>query len=165
VLSFEPHPRDFFAAKAGKPELAPPRIATLRDKLSELAALRHRAGGGHALRRPAGVASPQQFIDEVLRSGWTRATCSWATTSASAPSGAGDYASSTPPGPSPASMSRACMSYEVHGLRVSSSAVREALAAGDLARAAACWAGRTAISGHVLHGRKLGRELGRAFAR
>ena len=36
VLTFEPHPRDFFAAKLGKPELAPARIATLRDKLEEL---------------------------------------------------------------------------------------------------------------------------------
>jgi riboflavin kinase/FMN adenylyltransferase len=37
VLTFEPHPRDFFAALARKPELAPARIATLRDKLTELA--------------------------------------------------------------------------------------------------------------------------------
>ena len=36
VLTFEPHPRDFFAMKAGKPDLAPARIATLRDKLTEL---------------------------------------------------------------------------------------------------------------------------------
>ena len=36
VMTFEPHPRDFFAAKLGKPELAPARIASLRDKLSEL---------------------------------------------------------------------------------------------------------------------------------
>ena len=33
VMTFEPHPRDFFAARAGKPEAAPARIATLRDKL------------------------------------------------------------------------------------------------------------------------------------
>ena len=32
VMTFEPHPRDYFAAVAGKPELAPARIATLRDK-------------------------------------------------------------------------------------------------------------------------------------
>ena len=32
VLTFEPHPRDYFAELAGKPELAPARIATLRDK-------------------------------------------------------------------------------------------------------------------------------------
>ena len=36
VLSFEPHPRDFFAARSGRPEAAPPRISTLRDKLGEL---------------------------------------------------------------------------------------------------------------------------------
>ena len=52
------------------------------------------------------------------------------------------------------------LSYEVHGLRVSSSAVREALAAGDMARAAALLGRPYSISGHVLHGRKLGRELG-----
>ena len=52
------------------------------------------------------------------------------------------------------------LSYEVHGLRVSSSAVRDALAAGDMARAAALLGRPYAISGHVVHGRKLGRTLG-----
>jgi riboflavin kinase/FMN adenylyltransferase len=36
VMTFEPHPRDYFAQLAGKPEMAPTRIATLRDKLTEL---------------------------------------------------------------------------------------------------------------------------------
>ena len=36
VLTFEPHPRDYFAGAARKPELAPARIGTLRDKLTEL---------------------------------------------------------------------------------------------------------------------------------
>ncbi len=52
------------------------------------------------------------------------------------------------------------MSSEVHGLRVSSSAVRDALAAGDLRRAEALLGRPYAISGHAQHGRKLGRELG-----
>ena len=51
-------------------------------------------------------------------------------------------------------------SYEVRGLRVSSSAVREALAAGDMARAAALLGRPYSISGHVVHGKKLGRSLG-----
>jgi len=51
-------------------------------------------------------------------------------------------------------------SYEVHGLRVSSSAVREALAAGDMKKAAELLGRPYAISGRVRHGRKLGRELG-----
>ena len=38
VLTFEPHPRDYFAKIMGKPSLAPARIATLRDKLAELEA-------------------------------------------------------------------------------------------------------------------------------
>ena len=50
-------------------------------------------------------------------------------------------------------------SYEVHGTRVSSSAVREALAAGDMERTAALLGRPYAISGHVVHGRKLGRQL------
>jgi len=50
-------------------------------------------------------------------------------------------------------------SYEVHGTRVSSSAVREALAAGDMERVAALLGRPYAISGHVVHGRKLGRQL------
>jgi riboflavin kinase/FMN adenylyltransferase len=52
------------------------------------------------------------------------------------------------------------MSYEVHGLRVSSSAVREALARGDMGAAAALLGRPYSISGHVLHGAKLGRDLG-----
>jgi riboflavin kinase/FMN adenylyltransferase len=36
VLSFEPHPRDYFARRAGRADQAPRRVATLRDKLSEL---------------------------------------------------------------------------------------------------------------------------------
>jgi riboflavin kinase/FMN adenylyltransferase len=52
------------------------------------------------------------------------------------------------------------LSYEVHGLRVSSSAVREALANGDMVRTAALLGRPYAISGHVMHGRKLGRDLG-----
>jgi hypothetical protein len=52
------------------------------------------------------------------------------------------------------------LSYEVHGLRVSSSAVRDALAAGDMPRAQALLGRPYSISGHVVHGRKLGRDLG-----
>lgn len=44
-------------------------------------------------------------------------------------------------------------------MRVSSTAVREALAAGDMAAAASLLGRPYAISGHVVHGRKLGRAL------
>jgi riboflavin kinase/FMN adenylyltransferase len=50
-------------------------------------------------------------------------------------------------------------SYEVHGLRVSSSAVRDALGQGRLQDVQALLGRPYSISGHVVHGRKLGREL------
>ena len=36
VMTFEPHPREFFAHKMGDMSKAPPRIANLRDKLQAL---------------------------------------------------------------------------------------------------------------------------------
>jgi riboflavin kinase/FMN adenylyltransferase len=51
-------------------------------------------------------------------------------------------------------------SYEVHGLRVSSSAVRDALGQGRMGDAARLLGRPYCISGHVVHGRKLGRTLG-----
>jgi riboflavin kinase/FMN adenylyltransferase len=50
-------------------------------------------------------------------------------------------------------------SYEVHGVRVSSSVVRDALAAGDMALAARMLGRPYTVSGHVVHGQKLGRSL------
>ena len=46
------------------------------------------------------------------------------------------------------------------GIRISSSAVRQALADGDLEHARRLLGHGYAISGHVIHGRKLGRNLG-----
>jgi riboflavin kinase/FMN adenylyltransferase len=51
-------------------------------------------------------------------------------------------------------------SYEVHGLRVSSSAVRSALKDGNMAEVTRLLGRPFSISGHVIHGRKLGRSLG-----
>ncbi|MDP9125803.1 MAG: bifunctional riboflavin kinase/FAD synthetase, partial [Pseudomonadota bacterium] len=69
VMTFEPHPRDFFARRAGKPALAPARIATLRDQIVEL----ERCGIDHVivLRFDEYLASlsPEQFIADVLVKG------------------------------------------------------------------------------------------------
>jgi riboflavin kinase/FMN adenylyltransferase len=50
--------------------------------------------------------------------------------------------------------------FEDGGERISSTAVRTALASGDLGRAQRLLGRPYAISGHVLHGRKLGRSMG-----
>jgi riboflavin kinase / FMN adenylyltransferase len=161
VLSFEPHPRDHFARRAGPPRAAPARIGTLRDKLAELercgidrvvvarfdaVSLARVAAGLHRHVLLRGLRARYVLVGDDFSFG-ARAP---ATTRCS-----------TPPGANAGFDVARMLSYEVHGLRVSSSAVRDALAAGRHgARRRRCWAGPTAISGHVQHGRKLGRELG-----
>jgi riboflavin kinase/FMN adenylyltransferase len=162
VMTFEPHPRDYFAALAGKPELAPARIATLRDKLGEL----ERCGVDQVVvlrfDRAFAAQAPQAFIDDVLVRGLGAKVVLVGDDFRFGAKRAGDYAmldaASAAAGFDVARM----LSYEVHGLRVSSSAVREALARGDMAAAAALLGRPYSISGHVVHGRKLGRELGQS---
>jgi riboflavin kinase/FMN adenylyltransferase len=160
VMTFEPHPRDFFAAKAGKPELAPARIATLRDRLTEL----QRCGIDQVvvLRFDDRLAalSPQAFIDQVLVQGLHARYVLVGDDFRFGAKRAGDYAMLDAAGTAAGFDVARMMSYEVHGLRVSSSAVREALGSGDMARVASLLGRPYSISGHVLHGRKLGRGLG-----
>jgi riboflavin kinase / FMN adenylyltransferase len=160
VLTFEPHPRDFFAARLGKPETAPARVATLRDKLAEL----ERCGIEQTVVLPfdAALAShtPAAFALDVLVAGFGARYVLVGDDFRFGAKRAGDYAMLDAAGAVHGFDVARMQSYEVHGLRVSSSAVREALAAGDMDRAAALLGRPYSISGHVLHGAKLGRELG-----
>ena len=160
VMTFEPHPRDWFAQKAGKPELAPLRIAPLRDKLAEL----QRCGVDDVVLmrfddRLASL-SPTDFIDKVLCQGLNARYVLVGDDFRFGAKRAGDYALLDEQGAHKGFDVARMMSYEVHGLRVSSSAVREALAAGNMAQAARLIGRPYSISGHVVHGRKLGRDLG-----
>ena len=160
VLTFEPHPRDFFARRAGKPELAPPRIATLRDKLAEI----ERCGVERVvvMRFDEALASmsPQAFIDDVLRHGLHARYVLVGDDFRFGAGRSGNYAMLDEAGTRAGFDVARMMSYEVRGQRVSSSTVREALAAGQMAQAAALLGRPYTISGHAIHGRKLGRELG-----
>ena len=160
VMSFEPHPRDHFARKLGKPEAAPARISTLRDKLAEL----QRCGIDHVVVVPfgdrfAGMA-PQAFITDVLVRGLQARYLLVGDDFSFGARRAGNYAMLDAAGADHGFEVARMLSYEVHGLRVSSSAVREALAAGRMADAAALLGRPYTVSGHAIHGRKLGRELG-----
>lgn len=160
VLTFEPHPRDYFAAVAHKPELAPARIGTLRDKLTDLA----QCGVDQVVVLPfdARLASlsPQSFIDEVLVHGLGAQYVLVGDDFRFGAKRAGDYAMLDAAGTSQGFDVARMNSYEVHGLRVSSSAVRGALGAGNMDDTARLLGRPYRISGHVVHGRKLGRELG-----
>ena len=159
VLTFEPHPREFFAAQA-----APTRLTSLREKLELLAA--HGVERTHVQRfdRQFAALAPGAFVEEVLAK---RLEARWLLVGEDFRFGAkraGDLALLKNLGPR--------YGYEVEilpavaraGARVSSSAVRAALAAGDLAAAEDLLGRPYSISGRVVHGRKLGRELGFATA-
>ena len=160
VLTFEPHPRDYFAEVAGKSSLAPARISTLRDKLAAL----EQCGIDQVvvLRFDARLAaqSPEAFIQEVLRQGLGVRYVLVGDDFRFGARRLGDYAMLSAAGQALGFGVARMDSYEVENLRVSSSAVRAALAAGDMALAAQLLGRPYSLSGHVVHGRKLGRELG-----
>jgi len=160
VMTFEPHPRDYFARVAGKSDSAPARIATLRDKLSEL----ERCGIDQVVvlrfDRPLATQAAQAFIEDVLVRGLGTRYVLVGDDFRFGAKRAGDYAMLDAAGATQGFDVARMNSYEVHGLRVSSSAVREALAEGDMAKAAALLGRPYSISGHVVHGKKLGRDLG-----
>lgn len=164
AMTFEPHPRDYFAQKLGKPELAPARVGTLRDKLSQLEI----CGVDQVVILPfnESLASqrPEDFIQDVLISGLGAKYVLVGDDFRFGNKRAGDYAMLDNAGQALGFDVARMNSYEVHGLRVSSTAVREALAAGDMQQAAKLLGHPYRISGHVVHGRKLGRKLAESSA-
>ncbi|MBC7599979.1 MAG: bifunctional riboflavin kinase/FAD synthetase, partial [Polaromonas sp.] len=160
VMTFEPHPRDYFAAVARKPELAPARIATLRDKLTELA----RCGIDQCVVLPFNArlaAQPAQvFIEDVLVRGLGVRYVLVGDDFRFGAKRTGDYAKLDAAGEQLGFDVARMNSYEVSNSRVSSSAVREALGQGHMPRVASLLGRPYSISGHVVHGRKLGRDLG-----
>ena len=164
VLTFEPNPRDYFARLKGEPESAPARIATLRDKLCEL----DRCGVAQAvvMRFDAAFAaqSPETFVADVLVAGLGARYVLVGDDFRYGARRAGDYAMLDAAGARHGFDVARMLSYEVHGQRVSSSAVRAALAAGDM-RAATALLGRPySVSGRVVPGLRLGRVLGESAA-
>lgn len=155
VMTFEPHPREFFT-----PDKAPTRIALLRDKLESL-----RRNGvdrvvvEHFNAHFAGQ-SPQEFVENVL---WHGLHARWVLVGDDFRFGArraGDVAYLQEAGRRYGFDVEQMGSVSEGGIRISSSAVRQALADGDLEHARRLLGHGYAISGHVIHGRKLGRDLG-----
>lgn len=155
VFSFEPTPREYFAR--GTP---PARLMRFREKFRALDAL----GVDYFYCPPFDARlealAPRAFIEQLLvgtlgvralvvgddfRFGHGRA---------------GTVADLKAAGRRHGFSVAQAGSFVAAGGRVSSTAVRAALAAGDMARARALLGRDYAISGRVVHGRKLGRELG-----
>lgn len=159
VLTFEPHPREFFS-----PATAPARLSTLREKLELLAA----SGVEQAMVCPFNAAfaalSAEEFIGCVLVDSLRTRHLIVGDDFRFGAGRRGDFAMLEAAGKSAGFSVAAMDSVLLDGERVSSSAVRRALAAGDMARAAALLGRPYMMDGQVAHGAKLGRQLGFATA-
>jgi riboflavin kinase/FMN adenylyltransferase len=153
VLTFDPHPREFFA-----PATAPARLTGRRQKLETF-----RAFGVDRVviaRFDAALArmSAEAFIADVLV---RRLAARWVLVGDDFRFGKGRAGDLALLRRHAATFSVEEMrSVEVGAQRASSTAVRDALTSGDFERATALLGRPFAITGRVAHGEKLGRSLG-----
>jgi riboflavin kinase/FMN adenylyltransferase len=155
VLTFEPHPRELFDPKA-----APARLTRLRDKLDLIeSAGVERVHVARFDRRFASL-SPERFVGDVLVNGLATR---WLLVGRDFRFGArraGDFAALAAAGARHGFEVESMADVLFEGTRVSSSAVRAALAAGEFDAAERLLGHPYTISGRVAHGAKLGRSLG-----
>ena len=153
VLTFDPHPREFFS-----PGSAPARLSGVRDKLEQFAA--RGVERVHIARFDARLASlsASEFIDRVMVGALSTR---WVLVG-------DDFRFGRGRGGDLALLRASARTFSVESMptvrsgaeRVSSSAIRDALAKGELEHAAEMLGRPYAMSGHVAHGDKRGRNLG-----
>ena len=155
VLTFEPHPREFFA-----PDKAPTRLTSLREKLELL----ERAGVNRVqicrFNFEFAKTAPEDFIARILHQGLA---ARWILVGDDFRFGArraGDFVMLKQSESRCGFEAHAMTGVTVDGVRVSSTGVRDALAAGDMPRAQRLLGRPYSISGRVVSGDRLGRKLG-----
>ena len=160
VMTFEPHPREFFALRAGDLARAPNRIANLRDKLQSLGkAGIDRVIVEHFNEHFASI-SPEDFVERVLVDGLHVKWLMVGDDFCYGARRAGNVAMLVDAGKRYGFQVETLPTVMLGAQRISSSAVRSALAAGDFVQATQLLGHPYSMSGHVIHGAKLGRTLG-----
>ncbi len=161
VMTFAPHPRAYFALRGKRPELIPTQISSLRDKLEAIHAQGIRQVYLARFNQAMADMSAHDFIEHILVRGLNTR---WLLVGADFRYGhkrAGDIALLRQAGVD--------YGFEVEtisdvvdreGRRISSSELRTALAVGQLERARHLLGKPYHLSGHVIHGQKLGRQIG-----
>ncbi|AIL32494.1 bifunctional riboflavin kinase/FAD synthetase [Basilea psittacipulmonis] len=161
VLTFIPHAREFFATQRNNPALAPARILSPRDKIQAI----RECGIEHIIVKRFNEAfarlSPQDFIKDILID---QLNVKWLIVGKDFHFGhkrLGDISM----------LEKAAKLYNFElviaedilddeNQRYSSTAVRKALSDGDMDLANELLGHPYLVTGHVIHGQKLGRTLG-----
>jgi len=155
VMTFEPHPRELFL-----PDQAPARLTSLREKLRLLDACEvDRVCLCHFTPTLAALAA-EEFIDRLLFHGLRARHVLIGDDFRFGRGRVGDFAMLAAAGSRLGFGVEAMHTIEIDGERVSSSAVREALARGALEHAGRMLGRPYEIAGRVVHGEKTGRRLG-----
>jgi riboflavin kinase/FMN adenylyltransferase len=154
AIVFEPHPREFFT-----PLQAPARLTNLREKLERFAALGLNRVHVCRFNQKLAQTSATDFIDALYKKLGAKYVLIGDDFRFGNARG-GDFALMEKMGAQQGVMVKSMSSLLQDGVRISSTAVRIALAEGNL-RLAQRYMGRPySISGHVEHGEKMGRKLG-----
>jgi riboflavin kinase/FMN adenylyltransferase len=155
VLTFEPHPREIFT-----PDSAPTRLTSLREKLEILRNL----GVAHVhvcrFTKAFAALSPEEFVRRILVEGMNAKYVLVGDDFRFGAKRAGDFALMQQLGKTVGFEAEAMHTVEVAGQRASSTAVRDALAGGNMALAEKLLGRPYSISGRVVGGDRLGREIG-----
>ncbi len=160
VLTFSPHPRQFFAKSAGKQVDTPITITPFRDKMQALAEAGVEQVCVARFDREMAAMTASAFIEKVLVGALN---ARWIIVGENFRFGK-DRAGTTDLLVKAGKQQR----FEVRVMpavmdgkdRVSSSGIRHALALGQFDRVAQLLGRPYRLSGHVVHGDRLGRELG-----
>jgi riboflavin kinase/FMN adenylyltransferase len=155
VLTFEPHPREIFT-----PDSAPTRLTSLREKLEILRSL----GVAHVhvcrFSKPFAALSADEFVQQILVQGLRARYVLVGDDFRFGAKRVGDFALLQQLGQVHGFTAEALHTIEAAGQRASSTAVREALAAGEMPLAAQLLGRPYSISGRVVGGDQLGRKIG-----
>ena len=155
VMTFEPHPREYFA-----PDRAPTRLASLREKLLLLAS--NGVDAVHIVRFNAQLASlsAERFVEDMLVRGLDVRHLIIGDDFCFGAGRRGNFAFLQQAAKTHGFGLEAMDTVELDAGRVSSSAIRESLAAGDMPQAGHYLGRPYSIAGRVSRGQRLGRTLG-----
>lgn len=157
VIVIEPHPEEFFASS---PRHCPPRLSEAPEKVELLSALG--VDYVYLLQFDAALSrqSPQDYVQQMLIAGLNIKALIIGSDFRFGYQRAGDFALLQEFGQRAGFEVIQTESCFHEGVRVSSTYVRECLSQADFARVAALLGREYAISGTVVKGRQLGRNLG-----
>ena len=156
VITFEPHPREFFT-----PESAPTRLCSLREKLEHFAAAGVERVYVCRFNQSFAKVTADEFMQNILRHALNTQAVLVGEDFRFGAKRAGSIQDFVQSGFNLISLPQVDSSQgNIEATRVSSTRVRMALAAGNLQEASSLLGRPYSMSGKVVHGAKRGRELG-----